>query len=456
MTPRATDLGNGALGPDTGEESPPRSFSWQVSLTFGGEMSRQLLVFGGGVLVARLLGPEGKGIVVVTGLLLLLLGIAGGLGVEAANIYLAGRREGSIKGLIANSVLVLLITSPPLMVATLVALPLLQQTALRGVPTAYIWLVTLALPAVLLQKYLYQILWGQQRFRAAVIILVAQSAFDVTLLAILVAGFRLGVLGAIIPLAVRPFTNTALCALALRQPVRAYLPRLRRELFRRALHYGVRAQAGSLVQFINYRFDLLLVNALLSPAQAGLYSVSVAVAELLWLLPNAIGRVLFPRTASSDPEAAIRFTSLVCRQTVLISLLSAIMLSAVARILIPAFYGARFAGAVTPFLVLLPGVIMLAVSRVVGNYLMGRGKPQYNSYAAGLAAVVTLVLDIVLIPRIGIIGAAFASSVAYGVAALAMLMWFMRFSGASIGEVLLPRYEDLRSLRRRRAARGQL
>ncbi|KPJ64853.1 hypothetical protein AMK68_00380 [candidate division KD3-62 bacterium DG_56] len=455
MTPQSADLGSRALGPDTGEESPPQTFSRQVSLTFGGEMTRQVLVFGGGVLVARLLGPEGKGIVVVTGLLLLLLGLVGSLGVEAANVYLTGRRDYAVKDLIANSVLIALIASPPLMIATLVALPLLQQTALRGVPAAYVWLVTLALPAVLFQKYLYQILWGQQRFRTAIAILVAQSVFDLTLLAILVVGFRLGVVGAVIPLAVRPFTNGVLCARALRQPIRTYLPRLRGEVFRRALHYGVRAQAGGLVQFVNYRLDLLLVSALLSPARAGIYSVSVAVSELLWLLPNAMGRVLFPRTAGSDPEVANRFTPLVCRMTVLLSCVSAVVLAAVARFLIPAFYGARFADAVLPLLVLLPGAVMFSLTRVIGPDLMGRGKPQYNSYAAALAAVVTVVLDVVLIPRMGITGAALASTVAYGLGAVATLLWFLRFSGVRMGEVILPRYGDLRSVRLRRAIKRE-
>jgi O-antigen/teichoic acid export membrane protein len=455
MTSAKREPRESIVDPGTVEESPPGSFTGQVSLTFGGEAARMLLIFAGGVLVARLLGPSGKGVVVVTGLVLMILGLVGGLGVEAANVYLTGRRKQPVKHLIANSVVVTLIASPPLVVATLAALPLLADTVLQGVRPLYVWMVTLGLPAVLLQKYLYQILWGQQRFRTAIGILVSQAAFDLLLLAILVVGFRLGVLGAIVPLAVRPFTSAALCIWALRQPPRAYLPRMRREAFWPALHYGVRAQIGGLVQFINYRFDLLLVNALLSPAHAGLYSVSVAVSEILWLLPNAIGRVLFPRTAGSDPETANRFTPLVCRQTVLASVVSAIVLAALARFLIPAFYGAEFAESIGPFLVLLPGVVMIALTRIIGNDLMGRGKPQHNSYAAAIAAVVTIVLDIVLIPRMGIIGAALASTIAYGVAALAMLRWFLQFSGATLSEVILPRYGDWRGLRLRRFLGGR-
>jgi O-antigen/teichoic acid export membrane protein len=313
--------------------------------------------------------------------------------------------------------------------------------------------VTLALPAVLLQKFLYQILWGQQRFRTANGILVAQAAFDLALLVILVVGLRKGLVGAIVPLAVRPFTSTALCIWALRQPARVYLPRLRSGLLRRSLHYGVRAQLGGLVQFVNYRLDMLLVNALLGSAPAGVYSAAVAVSALIWLLPDAIGRVVFPRTAVSGQQTANRFTPLVCRQTLLISVVSAAVLALLARFLIPAFYGSRFADAVVPFLVLLPGVIMSALTRVLGPDLMGRGKPQYNSYAAAIAAVATIILDITLIPRMGVIGAALASTIAYGIAALALLIWFLRFSGAGVSQVLLPRWADWRELRLRRRQR---
>jgi Na+-driven multidrug efflux pump len=98
-------------------------------------------------------------------------------------------------------------------------------------------------------------------------------------------------------------------------------------------------------------------------------------------------------------------------------------------------------------------VVMLAVGRVIGNDLMGRGKPQYLSYAAAIAAVVTVGLDIALIPQWRIVGAAIASTIGYGVAAAALLWWFVRLTGAGAAEVIIPRYGDLRRYRLRERLR---
>jgi len=64
--------------------------------------------------------------------------------------------------------------------------------------------------------------------------------------------------------------------------------------------------------------------------------------------------------------------------------------------------------------------------------------------------VVTLVLDVALIPRYGFAGAAVASSVAYTVTLLVDLFWVVRHSSLTVAEFLLPRWSDMRLLWSRR------
>lgn len=66
-------------------------------------------------------------------------------------------------------------------------------------------------------------------------------------------------------------------------------------------------------------------------------------------------------------------------------------------------------------LALLPGVILLGGAKVLTNEIAGWGYPQYNSFNAGVALILTVILDLILIPRFGILGAALASSIAYTV-----------------------------------------
>jgi O-antigen/teichoic acid export membrane protein len=167
------------------------------------------------------------------------------------------------------------------------------------------------------------------------------------------------------------------------------------------------------LQFYNYRLDVFVANYYVGPAGVGLYNVSARMAEALWFLPNSVGFVIFPRAAASTSETMNRFTPRVFRATLAITVLGAIALALLGRFFIRVVYTAEFLGAYLPMLVLLPGVALLGGGKVLTNEIAGRGYPHYNSINAALALVLTLILDLVLIPRYGIVGAALASTVSY-------------------------------------------
>jgi len=83
------------------------------------------------------------------------------------------------------------------------------------------------------------------------------------------------------------------------------------------------------------------------------------------------------------------------------------------KLIIRILLSRAFLGAYVPMLVLLPGVILLGLAKILFADILGRGYPQYSSIISGSSLVITIVLDLTLIPRMGITGAALASSVAY-------------------------------------------
>ena len=87
-------------------------------------------------------------------------------------------------------------------------------------------------------------------------------------------------------------------------------------------------------------------------------------------------------------------------------------------------YTSDFSPAYSALLVLLPGVVLLGGGKVLTNELAGRGYAHYNSINSGLALVATLVLDVLLIPRYGITGAALASSIAYALNLMTALVFY--------------------------------
>ncbi|MGH2867016.1 MAG: lipopolysaccharide biosynthesis protein, partial [Solirubrobacteraceae bacterium] len=106
-------------------------------------------------------------------------------------------------------------------------------------------------------------------------------------------------------------------------------------------------------------------------------------------------------------------------------------------------YGRRFDPAIAPMLVLLPGVWFLGMGLVIQSDLSGRGRPGLSSQLAALAAGVTVVLDFVLIPPLGVMGGAIASVCAYTTYGLASLIALHRVSGIPIRELIVPTRADL-------------
>lgn len=127
------------------------------------------------------------------------------------------------------------------------------------------------------------------------------------------------------------------------------------------------------------------------------------------------------------------------------------------NVLLPLIYGSAFRESVPAMMWLLPGVTIFSVTNVVASYLAGIGKPHLNFATSLVGLVVTVVLDFVLIPWLGITGAALASSMSYLTTTLAIIAIFVHETGIPPGRVLLITGDDLSlmSAMIRQTLRGQ-
>jgi O-antigen/teichoic acid export membrane protein len=157
------------------------------------------------------------------------------------------------------------------------------------------------------------------------------------------------------------------------------------------------------------------VNFFVGPAGAGIYSASVALAELLFQLPMAASAVLFAKSSASSHETMNRFTPKVFWIVLATSVAGAIGLAAVGPLAIRVIFSRSFDESYKPLLALLPGVVLVGAARVLNNDINGRGYPHFNSVTAGAGLVVTIALDLLLIPRMGVMGASVASTATYAV-----------------------------------------
>lgn len=167
-----------------------------------------------------------------------------------------------------------------------------------------------------------------------------------------------------------------------------------------------------------YNVDILLLQPIAGSEQTGLYKAALVVAEFLWLVPQAV-QIVFIHSASKrwsrgETELISEMANVATRFTLAFTLLLVIGLAALAPEFIIVYFGDEFTGAVTPLLLLLPGVMGFALARPMYAIGQGKGELRILIVATGAAAVINLILNIVLIPRYGMSGAAVATSIGYG------------------------------------------
>nr|WP_303647328.1 polysaccharide biosynthesis C-terminal domain-containing protein [Haloarchaeobius sp. FL176] len=181
-----------------------------------------------------------------------------------------------------------------------------------------------------------------------------------------------------------------------------------------------------------YHVDVILLRFYSGEAVTAYYRVSLLFAEFLWFVPLALQTVLLQSTSrlfERERYAQIKAISArITRYTVLLTALLAIGIAGLSPIVVPLLYSQEFTTSLLPLFILLPGAFGFAVARPI--LAIGQSSGRLNSLvvAAGVAAVLNLVLNVALIPRFGAVGAALATSTAYG-SMLALHIWSARRIG---------------------------
>jgi O-antigen/teichoic acid export membrane protein len=145
-------------------------------------------------------------------------------------------------------------------------------------------------------------------------------------------------------------------------------------------------------------------------------------------------------------EGIDELTPLALRLTGTAMLVACLGMALIGEWLIVLLFGSAYQPAYPALLALLPGIFSLCYASILHLDLLGKQKPGTLSLMAGVAAALNLLLTYLLIPHWGIVGAAYASSLAYSLLTLGMLWLYCRLSGVALTNTLLILPSDLRFL----------
>jgi O-antigen/teichoic acid export membrane protein len=390
-----------------------------------------------GILLARALGPQGRGELTAVLLWPLLLAAVGSLGVTESATYYAAR-SATPPGTLLGTILALGAAQSAVLVSigAVVVPAVLSSHSTSTVNSARLFLTVI--PFSLLNLYLMGLLNGLQRygwFQALRLLVIAGTATGILICRLA------GVLTVRTAVLVYLASNVLTLAVAAVGIVRSTTGDLGfdRGVLRALLFYGLKSHSSNVPSMLNERIDQLVISIFLAPARLGLYVIAVTMTSVTNLVGTSVSYVALPAIARLESgeertTAARRFIVF----TLLLSAVVTIPFIFFTGPLITLFFGQAFHSATNVCRVLLLAAVVLSTTRAVGAILKAINRPLDAGIAETLALAVTAAALATLLPTLGIMGAGVASLLAYLVSFGFSVRQAARALGIGSRRLLLP------------------
>ena len=103
--------------------------------------------------------------------------------------------------------------------------------------------------------------------------------------------------------------------------------------------------------------------------------------------------------------------------------------------LITILYGKEYESAISAFIILLIGVIFVSIGKLCATYYFAKGDTKTQFYLTSLMLILNLIGNAILLPKMGINGAAVASTLSYFVYGAGYILILWKRDNVSIGEL---------------------
>ena len=224
------------------------------------------------------------------------------------------------------------------------------------------------------------------------------------------------------------------------RPARARRYAAARELAR----HSRGAHLSNLLAFANYRFGYYAVAYLAGAPALGILSVGVALAEAIWLIPRSTALIQYVALVNAADQRGQTYAALRGSRLTLLATAGAVLaLAAVPATWLVAVFGPEFGAARGVILALAPGILINGAGMQASTYFSGTARYGVNNRAALLGLAVTVPAGLLLVPRLGMVGAALGMSASYA-ASISYLTWHYRRATGTTWADLLPGPADVR------------
>ena len=393
-----------------------RKFAFDVSWVFISLVIRLATGFLLSVILGRFLGAASFGLFMMTLTIYTIASLVGGIGIPSAIVkYVAEFKEDNerinifVSCGVVNSVIFGAIAGSVLFVLSDVLANIFNMPEL----TDLIKLIAFSLPFLVVNNTLLGLLNGLREMKSYSLRAVIRSSLLLGF-TILLVGIGLGITGAVLALVLSEvgilFLLIFISRSFFRFVIRDYV-----KTTKEVVKFGSQLFLANAIYMVNTRADLLLVGYFLADKDVGIYAIAVAIASAFQMIPSAISTVTYPMMSENYSRKLHQANEILINKTmkyslIILSILGILMIF-VAKDIIFWLVGPEFLPAVIPLAILVLAMIVSGSLTSTGTTFSAAGRPDMAFKINLVTVVPNIAMDILLIPMLGITGAAIGTAV---------------------------------------------
>ena len=385
--------------------------------------------------LAWFLLPDGRGSYAVCLIFSTLLVYVFSFGSDIAfNFFLSSRKMSLSEAITHSFILVILIS----LVATTTGYLLLKSSLsfTRKASQISFFLSLAYIPIFLFANIYLQIFTAIYEFRFYSILIILRELNRLIFILFFVLGLALNVNGALLANICSDFIIVIVSLFVYYVKFNLRITKVHFLYFRDLFSYGIRYYLGRLSNILNLQIGTMILAFFATKNDIGLFSVATALTTKVEMIPDAFFAVLFPRISSSDTGRKVlvarcaRITGLVCGMILL-------ALGLFAEPVINILFSPAFLGAKPIIRILAIGTAARCGCKIFVPYLLGTGYPGTASVSVAVGVTINVLLMYILLPLLGLTGAAVSVSINYLLSSLILSVSFMYLTGLGFRDIFV-------------------
>lgn len=401
-----------------------------------------LLRFVAGIVLARALGPEGKGIYSSLMVVPAMVVTFAELGIRRSTIQHIGAKEYPLEKILSVLSFFFVFTS---FTGIGISAFIYFTGEFEGFNSLLIILALLTIPVNLLNKYNNGIFIGNQQYKTSNLLRSIPVILNLVFLLLFLFLMKLWVEGALFATLIANLVSSISGLLIILKRYKISI-RYNPEIIKSLLGLGLVYAGALFLVRLNFRIDILILKYLSSNEQVGYYSLGASVAEG-WQSPFALGAVILSSSANSSNQSQVnKDVARLFRFVTLISLFIATVIYFISPFLIVKLYGKEFLPSVGVVQRILPAVLIVVIAKVLAQRLAGLKKTYLVYYIYLPALIINVILNFILIPQYQALGAVYSSVASYFFSFLLLLIFYCKHTHTPLLELVLFRKVDFQFL----------